>query len=72
MSIKSPVFSLAMVLAWCGVAKPVSSETWQVYFGTGGPGAKGIYRATFDTETRQLTPANLDAPLIPRTAAMTV
>ena len=32
-----------------------------VYFGTGGPGAKGIYRATFDSETGVLTPAELAA-----------
>jgi 6-phosphogluconolactonase len=63
MSINSPVFPLALVATWCGVAEPVSAETWQVYFGTGGPGAKGIYRATFDTETGRLTPANLAAEI---------
>lgn len=30
-----------------------------MYFGTGGPGAEGIYRATFDTETGKLTAATL-------------
>jgi 6-phosphogluconolactonase len=32
-----------------------------VYFGTGGPGAKGIYRATFDAAKGKLTPAELVA-----------
>jgi len=32
-----------------------------VYFGTGGAGAKGIYRATFDSDTGTLTPAELAA-----------
>ncbi len=32
-----------------------------VFFGTGGPGAKGIYRATFDPATGKLTPAELAA-----------
>jgi 6-phosphogluconolactonase len=40
-------------------AGPLHAETWQVFFGTGGPGAKGIYRATFDTDTGKLTPAEL-------------
>ncbi len=32
-----------------------------VYFGTGGPGAKGIYRATFDAKTGKLSAAELAA-----------
>jgi 6-phosphogluconolactonase len=35
------------------------AETWQVFFGTGGPGAKGIYHATFETSTGKLTPSEL-------------
>lgn len=41
---------------WTGTAM---AETWQVYFGTGGPGAKGIYRSTFDTANGRLSPAEL-------------
>jgi len=37
------------------------AESWQVYFGTGGPGAEGIYRATFDAATGKLTSAELAA-----------
>ncbi len=37
----------------------VGAETRHVYFGTGGPGAKGIYRSTFDSEKGILTPAKL-------------
>lgn len=36
-----------------------SAEIRHVYFGTGGPGAKGIYRATFDLEKGRITPATL-------------
>ncbi|MBM3861822.1 MAG: lactonase family protein [Verrucomicrobia bacterium] len=39
------------------------AETWHVYFGTGGPGAKGIYRATFNTQTGKLTPSELAAEI---------
>jgi len=34
-----------------------------VYFGTGGPGAKGIYRATFDPANGKLTAAELAAEI---------
>ena len=47
------VFFAATALA-VGQAVPV-------YFGTGGPGAKGIYRATFDAKTGKLTAAELAA-----------
>lgn len=36
-------------------------SAWHVFLGTGGPGAKGIYRATFDTATGKLGPAELAA-----------
>jgi 6-phosphogluconolactonase len=36
---------------------------WHVYFGTGGPGAKGIYRATFNPDNGKLTPAELAAEI---------
>jgi 6-phosphogluconolactonase len=44
-------------------AIPSQAEVWPVYFGTGGPGAKGIYRATFDTANGKLTPAALAAEI---------
>jgi 6-phosphogluconolactonase len=53
--------ALSFVLA--GSAAMLRAEVWQVYFGTGGPGAKGIYRATFDTEKGKLTPAVLAAEI---------
>lgn len=40
-----------------------AAESRTVYFGTGGKGAEGIYRATFDTETGKLTPAELAAKI---------
>ena len=46
-------------LAILGLTASVSAETRHVYFGTGGPGAKGIYRSTFDSEKGSLTPAKL-------------
>lgn len=33
------------------------AESWHVFFGTGGPGADGIYRSTFDTASGKLGPA---------------
>ncbi len=42
------------VAAWAAEAVPV-------YFGTGGPGAKGIYRATFNPQNGKLTAAELAA-----------
>ncbi|MBI5688905.1 MAG: lactonase family protein [Verrucomicrobia bacterium] len=44
-----------------GASAIVRAETWLVYFGTGGPGAKGIYRSTFDTSTGKLSAAELAA-----------
>lgn len=42
---------------------PAAAETLPVYFGTGGPGAKGIYRATFNTASGKLSPAELAAEI---------
>jgi 6-phosphogluconolactonase len=42
-----------------GLTATAAAETRHVYFGTGGPGAKGIYRSTFDSEKGSLTPAKL-------------
>lgn len=50
-------------MALPGLVVSLPAETWQVYFGTGGPGAQGIYRATFNTETGRLTPAVLAAEI---------
>ncbi|MDP3073947.1 MAG: lactonase family protein [Opitutaceae bacterium] len=58
------LFPLGVVagLAWfggiCGVARAAAVP---VYFGTGGPGAKGIYRASFDSATGKLSAAELAA-----------
>jgi 6-phosphogluconolactonase len=56
-----PALVLSLSLFWSLVS--ASAETWQVYFGTGGPGAKGIYRSTFNTENGRLTPAELAAEI---------
>jgi 6-phosphogluconolactonase len=37
------------------------ADSLHVYFGTGGPGAEGIYRSSFDAATGKLTPATLAA-----------
>ncbi|MEM7144666.1 MAG: lactonase family protein [Verrucomicrobiota bacterium] len=42
---------------------PASAKPQNVYFGTGGKGAEGIYRATFDAETGKLTPSTLAAEI---------
>jgi 6-phosphogluconolactonase len=39
------------------------AEILHVYFGTSGPGSKGIYASTFDTTTGKLTPAQLAAEI---------
>jgi 6-phosphogluconolactonase len=45
-----------------GLAAPaLHAEPWHVFFGTGGPGAKGIYRASFDTATGKLGASELAA-----------
>jgi 6-phosphogluconolactonase len=46
---------------WCGALSAGAAEPVPVYFGTGGPGAKGIYRATFDAAKGKLTAAELVA-----------
>ncbi|MBL9208534.1 MAG: lactonase family protein [Opitutaceae bacterium] len=47
-------------LAGSALAVPVLAADW-VYFGTGGPGAKGIYRATFAAAEGKLSTAELAA-----------
>ena len=45
----------------CGAIAAGAAEPVPVYFGTGGPGAKGIYRATFDSGKGKLSAAELVA-----------
>lgn len=49
-----------MALGGGAVAAPAVAVV-PVYFGTGGPGAKGIYRSTFDPQNGKLTAAELVA-----------
>ena len=53
--------AVALLAAWSISAVTAAAATVPVYFGTGGPGAKGIYRSTFDPGTGKLTPAELAA-----------
>ena len=48
------------LLGLCGALR---AEVLPVFFGTGGPGAKGIYRATFDPANGKLTAAELAAEI---------
>lgn len=48
-------------LVWSSLAAVAAAAPVTVFFGTGGPTAKGIYRATFDGSTGKLTPAELAA-----------
>lgn len=55
-------FPRFVCLTWFAALTGVSgAPNWNVYFGTGGPGAKGIYRATFDGATGRLSAAELAA-----------
>ncbi len=59
---KKTPFANLLAVASLGIstlATVSSAETRPVYFGTGGPGAEGIYRADFNTETGKLTAAEL-------------
>ena len=51
----------ALLAAWSISSVVATAAPVPVYFGTGGPGAKGIYRSTFDPATGKLTPAELAA-----------
>lgn len=57
---------VAALLAAAGSSQKGSAETWQVYFGTDGPTARGIYRASFDARAGRLgtveLAAEIDAP----------
>jgi 6-phosphogluconolactonase len=52
---------VAALAAWSVSTATAAAAAVPVYFGTGGPGAKGIYRSTFDSGTGKLTPAELVA-----------
>jgi 6-phosphogluconolactonase len=56
-----PASSIIRLLALAALSSPLLASPRPVFFGTGGPGAKGIYRATFDSESSVLTPAELAA-----------
>lgn len=59
-----PWVKAAVVLTiWCGATAGAMAAPAAVYFGTGGPGAKGIYRATFDPANGKLTAAELAAEI---------
>lgn len=61
-----PRFRLRTGVVWLallGSAALLQAEPRNVFFGTGGPGAKGIYRSTFDAATGKLTPAVLAAEI---------
>lgn len=49
----------ALLTVWCGAAVGWGADAVPVYFGTGGPGAKGIYRAWFDPQKGKLSAAEL-------------
>lgn len=55
------VKTAALLTIWCSAVGAWAADAVPVYFGTGGPGAKGIYRATFDAKTGKLSAAELAA-----------
>jgi 6-phosphogluconolactonase len=60
----SPLLAaLALLVPLASSLVPVRAAPVPVYFGTGGPETKGIYRATFDPENGRLTPAVLAAEI---------
>lgn len=52
---------LAVLTTVFSAAATLRAESWNVFFGTGGPGAEGIYRSTFDTATGKLGRVELAA-----------
>ncbi len=55
--------TIALLLSFAWSAAPMRAESWHVYFGTGGRETKGIYRATFDSETGRLSAAEVAAEI---------
>jgi 6-phosphogluconolactonase len=58
-----PPTVLSVLVACFCVPASLSAQVSHVYFGTGGPGSKGIYRSTFDAANGKLTPAVLAAEI---------
>ncbi len=56
---KNTLVTILLALSLLGNAPSARADTHAVYFGTGGPGAEGIYRSTFDAKTGKLTAAEL-------------
>ena len=55
-AMKHPAWLVSLgLLLPLGALGAQNAAQWQVYFGTGGPGAKGIYRATLDTANGKLS-----------------
>jgi len=54
-------FRFLLLASLGSLAAPLLAAPKPVFFGTGGPGARGIYRASFDSETGALTAAELAA-----------
>ena len=50
-------------VAWFALLAVAHAEPQAVYYGTGGKGAEGIYRGTFDAAKGKLTPAQLAAKI---------
>ncbi len=55
------ILPLALMALGSGAVAAPAAAVVPVYFGTGGPGAKGIYRSTFDAQNGKLTAAELVA-----------
>jgi 6-phosphogluconolactonase len=53
------LFGFLTILTFVGSTLSSGGERLHVYFGTGGPGARGIYHSTFNTESGKLSPAEL-------------
>ncbi len=57
------VRSALVLLLSLAFTAPLRAETLQVFFGTSGQATKGIYHATFDTETGRLSQAEVAAEI---------
>ena len=55
------VMQVILIFVFLPVVSCLQAESVDVYFGTGGDGAKGIYHARLDAENGQLSPATLAA-----------
>jgi 6-phosphogluconolactonase len=52
-----------LLMAATGIAGSLRAESHHVFMGTGGPAARGVYRAGFDAKTGRLGPASLAAAI---------